>query len=950
MASPTSSLLGQIPMENQKQKLVLEEEEEEEEVLSLQSSQFQHCSSSDDVNKTCANTALLVDIVSTSGNENGTGTGISSLICSSSINEDSEIPKVGVSSPCAVSPHKHWGGGDKDTDENEEKAHHLNSVYFDQHHGADSINGASGVNYGDATCSVLDTSPRYAEVLVKNSEIPKSLVKDVNLQLGENMDNEGSSGSSLTPLEDTFEEQNFKSKPPDSETRVIGDLDLIEEIDHEMTEFDVEKVLEKQNTHDLYCPNCNSCITRRVILRKRRWKNRNARRKPKHAKVDTTVPSELNGNSTYSDASSADSASDPGHDIANICSTDSPTPAVDDHNCDREPDVFRCLSCFSLFIPAGNGFKLFRVSSTENEKVQDPQKISTATTNWFFSIFATHKRKTTTEHGNAAVDHTPVHGMNQDASSGFPNNFSSSNGNDHSVMPHAEKTLVKTGEHPEGSYSKPHQSGAGSLNPSTMEPLLLDQSPQGINLKSNLTNRNGILADQNAPLLSVDIASVESSSIAGIVNNMGGATLKAGEGILSSSRETKFTETALISATEKSGDAAGNSDGSLMNHAIMDTAQQLPYSLGSMEGLKENAPFRPWEGLEYSTPKSLIPEQSEIQIDEKFNMAKENEKPLQNGQASSAQGTSLPSQLDSKGGFINDAALKHHEGGRGALNSLSQGTLWPETEKISTGENEVNAAENRNIGNNVIVTIEKESPKRGDSEIVCIDSVEPTSLLNSSNQTNVGERKGAEVGESRKLEILKSIVYGGLIESITSLGVVSSAAGAGAGTLNIIALGLANLIGGLFIIGHNLMDLKNDHSNTVNEQEDRYQETLGRRDNFSLHATLSILSFLIFGLLPPVMYGFSFRKSDDTDLKLAAVIGASLFCIILLAIGKAHIQRKQPKPYISTVLYFFCTGLMASGASYVAGDLISKLLQKISGFESNLSFPELKPATTWASY
>ncbi|KAJ6418936.1 hypothetical protein OIU84_002164 [Salix udensis] len=747
-----------------------------------------------------------------------------------------------------------------------------------------------------------------------------------------------------------------------------------------MTEFDVEKVLEKQNTHDLYCPNCNSCITRRVILRKRRWKNRNARRKPKHAKVDTTVPSELNGNSTYSDANSADSASDPGHDIANICPNDTPTPAVDDHNCDREPDVFRCLSCFSLFIPAGNGFKLFRVSSTENEKVQDPQKISTATTNWFFSIFATHKRKTTTEHGNAAVDHTQVHGMNQDASSGFPNNFSSSNGNDHSVMPHAEKTLVKTGEHPEGSYSKPHQSGGGSLNPSTMEPLLLDQSPQGINLKSNLTNRNGILADQNAPLLSVDIASVESSSIAGIVNNMGGASLKGGKGILSSSRETKFTETALISAREKSGDAAGNSvlasgmgkalwsclflsneyklvcvaDGSLMNHAIMDTAQQLPYSLGSMEGLKENAPFRPGQGLlnclEYSTPKSLIPEQSEIQIDEKFNMAKENEKPLQNGQASSAQGTSLPSQLDSKGGFINAAALKHHEVGRGALNSLSQGTLWPETEKISTGENEVNAAENKNIGNNVIITIEKESPKRGDSEIVCIDSVEPTSLLNSSNQTNVGERKGAEVGESRKLEILKSIVYGGLIESITSLGVVSSAAGASAGTLNIIALGLANLIGGLFIIGHNLMDLKNDHSNKVNEQEDRYQETLGRRDNFSLHATLSILSFLIFGLLPPVVYGFSFRKSDDRDLKLAAVGGASLFCIILLAIGKAHIQRKQPKPYISTVLYFFCTGLMASGASYLVGDLISKLLQKISGFESNLPISELKPTTAWASY
>ncbi|XP_052302101.1 uncharacterized protein LOC18096607 isoform X3 [Populus trichocarpa] len=986
MASPTPSLLSQIPMENQKQELLPDEEEE---VLSLR----RHCSSSDDDggnnnnNTTSANTALLVDIFSTNGNENANETRIGSLISSSSnnnLNEDSETPKVGVSSPCTVSPHKHSGDDDKDKDESEERAHHLNSVYFDQHHGiwkchhcnwtycvgtpcfdhkecshththththslinlknfnqqqpclvfgtkgADSINGASGVNCGGVTCSVSDTSPRYAEVLVKNSEIQKSLVKDDNLQLGENMDNEGFSGSGLTPLEDTFEEHNFKSKPSDSETRVVGDLDLIEEIDQEMTEFDVEKVLEKQNTHDLYCPNCNSCITRRVILRRRRWKNRNARRKPKHAKVDTIVPSESNGNSTYSDANSADSASGPGHDIANICSNDSPTSAVNDHNCDREPDVFRCLSCFSFFIPAGNGFKLFRVSSTENENVQDPQKISTANTNWFFSIFATHKRKTTTEQGNAAVDHTQVRGMNQDASSGSPNNFTSSNGNDHSVMPHAERTIVKTGEHPESSYSKPHQSGAESLNPSTMEPLLLDKSPQGINLKSNLTSRNGILADQNAPLLSVDLPSVESSSIAGILNNMGGASLKPGMGIVSSSRETKFNETALISAREKSGDAAGNS--------------------GSMEGLKENAPFRPQGGVnlpEYSTSKSLIPEQSEIQIKEKFNMAKGNEKPLQNGQASSTQGTSLSSQLYSEGGFINDAALKHHEVGKGSLNSLSQGTSRPEKEKVNIGENEVNAMENKNIGNDVIVTIEKEPPKRGDSEIVCIDSVEPTSLLNSTNQTNASERKGAGVGESWQWEILKSIVYGGLIESITSLGVVSSAAGAGAGTLNILALGLANLIGGLFIIGHNLVDLKNDRSNQVNEQEDRYQETLGRRDNFSLHATLSILSFLIFGLLPPVMYGFSFRKSDDRDLKLAAVDGASLFYIILLAIGKAHIQRKQPKPYISTVLYFFCIGLMASGASYVVGDLISKLLQKISGFESNLPFPELK---TWASY
>jgi hypothetical protein len=219
--------------------------------------------------------------------------------------------------------------------------------------GADSIDGVSDVRCGGVICSVFETSPGDVEVLIKNSEIQKSLIKDVNLQSRENLDNEGLSSSSLTPLEGTFEEHNIKSKPSDSETRVVGDLDLIEETDQEVTELDVEKVLEKQNTHDLYCPNCNSCITRRVILRRRTRKIHKAPHKPKHTKADTILPSQSDANSTYSDANSADSANGPSHDIANIGSNEIPTPAVDEYNGDRQPDVFRCLSCFSFFIPAG---------------------------------------------------------------------------------------------------------------------------------------------------------------------------------------------------------------------------------------------------------------------------------------------------------------------------------------------------------------------------------------------------------------------------------------------------------------------------------------------------------------------------------------------------------------------------------------------------------------------
>ena len=47
---------------------------------------------------------------------------------------------------------------------------------------------------------------------------------------------------------------------------------------------------------------------------------------------------------------------------------------------------------------------------------------------------------------------------------------------------------------------------------------------------------------------------------------------------------------------------------------------------------------------------------------------------------------------------------------------------------------------------------------------------------------NVGEPGIEQSRRDNDWDVLKSIVYGGLIESITSLGVVSSAAGAGSST------------------------------------------------------------------------------------------------------------------------------------------------------------------------
>ncbi|PQP95934.1 membrane protein of ER body-like protein [Prunus yedoensis var. nudiflora] len=196
-----------------------------------------------------------------------------------------------------------------------------------------------------------------------------------------------------------------------------------------------------------------------------------------------------------------------------------------------------------------------------------------------------------------------------------------------------------------------------------------------------------------------------------------------------------------------------------------------------------------------------------------------------------------------------------------------------------------------------------------------------------------------EPADTKTFEIIKSIVYGGLTEAITSLGIVTSAASADTATLNILALALANLIGGLFIIGHNLWELKNDESRVpssqTDEHVDRYQKVLGKKDNFLLHASVAILSFIVFGLVPPVVYSFSFRQSNNRDLKMAAVAGASLLCIIILAIGKAYTQK--PPKYIKTLLYYVAIGIGVGGVSYLAGDLIDKLIEKLGWFSSNVS-------------
>ncbi|XP_022152078.1 membrane protein of ER body 1-like [Momordica charantia] len=182
--------------------------------------------------------------------------------------------------------------------------------------------------------------------------------------------------------------------------------------------------------------------------------------------------------------------------------------------------------------------------------------------------------------------------------------------------------------------------------------------------------------------------------------------------------------------------------------------------------------------------------------------------------------------------------------------------------------------------------------------------------------------------EAKSWKILQCVVVGGLFESITSLVIVTSAATSNIiSNGNILALALANLISGFFLIRHDL-------SITRKEQKLKQgNEMLRAAVHYSFHFTVAIISFILFGAVPPFVYAFTI---GDKNLKLAIAAGVSLSCIALLAALKAHLQKLKHQAvisYIKTVASFMVFGVAAFVLSYLAGSLFGKLIEKVDWFE-----------------
>eukprot|EP00261_Vitis_vinifera_P017140 XP_010646674.1 PREDICTED: membrane protein of ER body-like protein isoform X2 [Vitis vinifera] len=734
--------------------------------------------------------------------------------------------------------------------------------------------GRGVIKFGDAESFVLEknSSDEGLDVTAKITDIRKSLSTIIKHQNGENSRDE-SLPRNLSTFDESYEERITRFKPSDSEIIERASIDLIKETDEE-TEFELERLLEKPNSHKFYCPNCNACIEKIILLRREQERllaavNNLERSEP----IETT---------------------------------------------------FTCTSCYTFLVFIGNQLISIFTPRRKEPKGSERSHMEGSDVEALVPSRSLDISLPDQSHQPPSIQKASLPVLPSD-NGGLANNLTP-------TIEEVKEDIVEGSSLPRG-YDQRQYVEENSVT--TRDPLH--------NLNGMLFDRNGHIPYTQNASTSVYLFGIEGTEISTTTSLTQGSPL---------------TKDVKIDIREKVDDAME------MNNEDENNIQQAAFHKESIieigESGKQEETFH--EGFVDETKGKGSMEPGDFQ----------NVQDVTGSETITITETENSKKWGILKGIVNVGLTK-------SITSLSVvpspveaiGSMGPgdlQNAQDVTGSETITIIETENAKKwgilkgivNVGLTKSITSPSIVPSPVEAIGSDEPLASPITQVIPVLEAPTISGPDHSKKWEILKSIVYGGLIESITSLSIVTSAAGADATTLHILALGLANLIGGLFVIGHNLIELRNDQSeestSQTSKEMDRYYRQLGQRENFKLHATVVVLSFLLFGLVAPVTYGFSFLKSGNKDMKLVAVAAASLLCITMLAIGKAYIQKASNfYGYIKTILYYVIAGFMASGVSYVVGDLIKKLLEKLGLFESSAASTLSLPGTAlaksgWGSY
>ncbi|XP_021858836.1 uncharacterized protein [Spinacia oleracea] len=682
---------------------------------------------------------------------------------------------------------------------------------------------------------------KEADVQSDASTFSKSPEASVGLQLLD----DSSNGDNVASFE-MYNGENIVNK-----TLVVnGQNEIVEtehsqEVEPEVDEYDVEKVVQNQETHDFFCPNCKSCITKRVILK---------RRKRKHG--DISEDDKVSGKSP----GQIDPPIVPGRGPITDDIRPGTGPSPDNGASGSSFDAISCFSCFSIFVPKGDGFLCWRFKTKPAVTLQ------------------------TGESGDPLAGSIDSAGQQKEdgTETPFPLWILTC------CQPyHAEKQVTKPVSKPsltpENDKQVPPQKGelplqtpphdvtvpAGSQPSIVTEPVIPLSRDPGEEFLVTPTPDSPVTPTPDSPVTS-DIGK----------DNFPLWIVTCCQPASEEKKQKSLEKPGLkVPPTEKDRPSPPSQDKPV---TLILQQSTTPGHADPVLASKPLTPITPFTGTPLTADKqplvTPVPPQPESIITAEPDAGTTLiPRPLHNIKPDD----NIPSPLDPEA---------------------------PPTPPKG----------------DVIVPIPDETPVP--QPVYALPESGTGPILEIKIPLLYRQPEPPRPGVSG-LDIIKAIVYGGLVECITSLTVISSAAGGDATTLNIVALGLANVFGGLILLLHDLRILKHDQST------ERYEDQLGRPGHFMLHAVVAVISYLVFGLMSPIIYGFTFRKSDNKDYKLATLATAALVSITILSIGKSYVRR-PPKEYIKTILYYITMGFMVSGAGYVAGDLINMLLIKLGVFDS----------------
>lgn len=690
------------------------------------------------------------------------------------------------------------------------------SVYFEEKEGSKSR------DFLDKEGEAIDYENKDAE-LVKDGKVIKTMANKTMTEVNENQ----SSVSETITLNsvDGFGRTHDETRLTDHFTMTLENSTSTGNVE------EIVRVLKEQKTHDLLCPACGSCITKRVILRKR--------------KRTSTVSVNRLIQELDDDAQAALS-----EDNEQITEDHNDQPDISHPDTD-ENEAYGCLSCFTIFFRRDKKKESFYCLPFWNTWRESSKKEHTRPAKFTNSSSRqakeTHGVATQSTSSKTSVTVTKALTVSSSTENG---------GSQNTTYTHTEATHITQ-----------------YVNESDKSSELKEQFPPAQNTEDQLRKLQ-----------------LDDSAISHAKKGLEHAKTETtnGDERIHEDSATHDQDSNIFPAVQQDEelqqDTAVQKDGSYKNDYILSCIPVSNQSVWSLWPFKERINDELHEPLLHRK-----------KLEETLSAAR-------NGSVSHGifQSDELPIRSQSQGDKESEATLPLIstvvESSR-LLDKQDLAPLHSESTEISTD-----------------VTV---SPVQTVVEVGPIDDSQPSDVATA--VSDLARSTSAQLPAAKiatEWDILKSIVYGGLTVSLTSLGVVSSAAGGEAKTLTVIVMGLANVVAGLFVILNNVLDLDHYH-------QDQFIDTVGH--SFWFNGSVAIVSYLIFGSLAPITYALSFRKSDDILHKFIATSAVSLVCILLLALGKARVRRKS---YIRAIIVYIVTGFCSAVAGFFAGEYIKKLLEK----------------------